>query len=282
MLWKLKDRTVDLGRSGIVMGVLNTTPDSFSDGGKYLNQDAALQHASEMISEGAAILDIGGESSRPGADPVPLEEEIRRVIPTLRIIRSAFPEIILSVDTTKPATAREALLAGADIINDISAATADPEMAAVLKESGAGIILMHMQGTPKTMQINPTYSDVVAEVFEYLKQRTEALVDEGIDPQRIAIDPGYCFGKLLAHNVSLVRNLKKFKQIRRPIVVGVSKKSMIPQLLSQPGLPMKDRIWPTVAFTSILREEGAHVFRVHEVKPNVDALRMTEAILFDE
>jgi dihydropteroate synthase len=266
----------------MVMGVLNTTPDSFSDGGKYLNQDAALQHASEMISEGAAILDIGGESSRPGADPVPVEEEIRRVIPTLRIIRSAFPEIILSVDTTKSATAREALLAGADIINDISAATADPEMAVVLKESGAGIILMHMQGTPKTMQINPTYSDVVAEVFEFLKQRTEALVDQGIDRQCVAIDPGYCFGKLLAHNISLARNLKKFKEIRRPIVVGVSKKSMIPQLLSQPRLPMTDRIWPTVAFTSILREEGAHVFRVHEVKPNVDALRMTEAILFDE
>ena len=264
------------------MGVLNMTPDSFSDGGKYLNQDAALQHASEMISEGAAILDIGGESSRPGADPVPVEEEIRRVIPTLRIIRSAFPGIILSVDTTKSATAREALLTGADIINDVSAATADPEMAAVLKSSGAGIILMHMQGTPKTMQINPTYSDVVAEVFEFLKQRTEALVDQGIDRQCVAIDPGYCFGKLLAHNISLVRNLKKFKEIRRPIVVGVSKKSMIPQLLSQPRLPMKDRIWPTVAFTSILREEGAHVFRVHEVKPNVDALRMTEAILFDE
>jgi dihydropteroate synthase len=282
MLWKLKDRTVDLGRSGIVMGVLNMTPDSFSDGGKYLNQDAALQHASEMISEGAAILDIGGESSRPGADPVPVEEEIRRVIPTLRIIRSAFPGIILSVDTTKSATAREALLAGADIINDVSAATADSEMAAVLKQSGTGIILMHMQGTPKTMQINPTYSDVVAEVFEFLKQRTEALVDQGIDRQSVAIDPGYCFGKLLAHNIALVRNLKKFKEIQRPIVVGVSKKSMIPQLLSQPRLPMKDRIWPTVAFTSILREEGAHVFRVHEVKPNLDALRMTEAILFDE
>ncbi len=264
------------------MGVLNMTPDSFSDGGKYLNQDVALQHASEMISEGAAILDIGGESSRPGADPVPVEEEIRRVIPTLRIIRSAFPGIILSVDTTKSATAREALLAGADIINDVSAATADSEMAAVLKQSGAGIILMHMQGTPKTMQINPTYSDVVAEVFEFLKQRTEALVDQGIDRQSVAIDPGYCFGKLLAHNISLVRNLKKFKEIQRPIVVGVSKKSMIPQLLSQPRLPMKDRIWPTVAFTSILREEGAHVFRVHEVKPNLDALRMTEAILFDE
>lgn len=263
------------------MGVLNTTPDSFSDGGKYLNQDAALQHASEMISEGAAILDIGGESSRPGADPVPVEDEIRRVIPTLRIVRSAFPGIILSVDTTKSATAREALLAGADIINDVSAAK-DPEMAAVLKESGAGIILMHMQGTPKTMQINPTYSDVVAEVSEFLKQRTEALVDQGIDRQCVAIDPGYCFGKLLAHNISLVRHLKKFKEIRRPIVVGVSKKSMIPQLLSQPRLPMKDRIWPTVAFTSILREEGAHVFRVHEVKPNVDALRMTEAILLDE
>ena len=281
MLWKLKGRTVDLGRSGIVMGVLNTTPDSFSDGGKYLNQDSALQHASEMISEGAAILDIGGESSRPGADPVPVEEEIRRVIPTLRIVRSAFPGIILSVDTTKSATAWEALLAGADIINDVSAAK-DPEMAAVLKESGAGIILMHMQGTPKTMQINPTYSDVVAEVSEFLKQRTEALVDQGIDRQCVAIDPGYCFGKLLAHNISLVRNLKKFKEIQRPIVVGVSKKSMIPQLLSQPWLPMKDRIWPTVAFTSILREEGAHVFRVHEVKPNVDALRMTEAILLDE
>jgi dihydropteroate synthase len=282
MLWKLRDRTVDLGRSGIVMGVLNTTPDSFSDGGKYVSEEAALRHASEMISEGAAILDIGGESSRPGADPVPLEEETHRVIPILQAIRSAFPKIILSVDTTKSVTAREALLAGADIINDISAATADREMVAVLKESGAGIILMHMQGTPKTMQINPTYSDVVTEIFEFLKKRTQALADEGIDPERIAIDPGYCFGKKLAHNVSLVRNLKKFKEMGRPIVVGVSKKSMIPQLLDEPRLPMEDRIWPTVAFTSILREEGAHVFRVHEVKPNLDALRMTEAILFDE
>jgi dihydropteroate synthase len=282
MLWKLKERIFDLGRSGMVMGVLNATPDSFSDGGKYLDEDAALRHASEMISEGAAILDIGGESSRPGADPIPLGEEVRRVIPILRRIRSAFPEILLSADTTKSETARQALLAGTDIINDISAATADPEMAAVLRESGAGVILMHMQGTPRTMQVNPTYFDVVAEVFEFLRGRIETLVDQGIDAERIAIDPGYCFGKRLVHNVSLARNLKKFTELGRPIVVGVSKKSMLSQLLGDPHLPMKDRIWPTVAFTSILREEGAHIFRVHEVKPNVEALRMTEAILFDE
>jgi dihydropteroate synthase len=281
MIWKLRDRSVNLSRSGLIMGVLNVTPDSFSDGGQFVDEEAAFRHAARMAAEGAAILDIGGESSRPGSEPVALEEEVRRVIPIMKRIRAAFPDHLLSIDTYKAETARQAVESGADIINDISALRADQGMIDVLKGSDAGVILMHMRGTPKTMQLEPRYDDVVREVFEFLRRRRDDLVQSGIDPARIAIDPGYGFGKRVQDNVELVRQIGRFAELGQPIVVGISRKSMIAHLLGNPKLRSEDRMWPTVALTSLLREKGARIFRVHDVRPNLESLRMTEAILSD-
>jgi dihydropteroate synthase len=282
MFWKLRKRSIDLSRSGVIMGVLNVTPDSFSDGGQFMEEDLAVRHAERMAGEGAAILDVGGESSRPGSNPVPLAEELRRVIPVIKRIRSRFPDLLLSIDTYKAETARQAIVAGADIVNDISALRADPAMIEVLQRSDAGVILMHMRGTPKTMQLNPSYKDVVAEVFEFLQERRDELVSHGIDRSRIAIDPGYGFGKRVQDNVQLIRQLGRFAELGQPVVVGISRKSTIVQLLGNPKLPSRERLWPTVALTSLLREKGAHVFRVHDVRPNLEALRMTEAIVSDD
>jgi len=282
MIWKLRDRSVNLSRSGLIMGVLNVTPDSFSDGGQFLDEEAAFRHAARMVAEGATILDVGGESSRPGSEPVALEEELRRVIPVIKRIRGRFPDLLVSIDTYKAETARQALAAGADIINDISALRADQAMIDALRRSGAGVILMHMRGTPKTMQIDPRYEDVVGEVFEFLRRRRDELLRCGVDRDRIAIDPGYGFGKRVQDNVELVRQLGRFAELGQPIVVGISKKSMIAHLLGDPKLQTEDRMWPTVALTSLLREKGAQIFRVHDVRPNLEALRMTEAILSDD
>ena len=282
MLWRFRNgRSAELSRSGLVMGILNVTPDSFADGGRFLEQEAAFNRAEQLVAEGAAILDVGGESSRPGSDPVPLEEELRRVIPVLTGIRARFPRLILSIDTYKAETARQALAAGADIINDISALRSDPEMIDVVKNSDAGVILMHMRGTPKTMQIDPQYIDVAEEVLAFLSERLESLARDGVDPCRIAIDPGFGFGKRLQHNIKLMQELDRFLVFGRPIVVGVSRKSMIAQMFGDPKLQSDDRLWPTVALTSFLREKGARVFRVHDVRPNFEALRMTESILSD-
>jgi dihydropteroate synthase len=282
MLWRFRNgRSVEVSRSGLIMGILNVTPDSFADGGRFLEQEAAFRHAERLVAEGAAILDIGGESSRPGSDPVALEEELRRVIPVLARIRALFPSLILSIDTYKAETARQALAAGADIINDISALRNDPEMIDVVKNSDTGVILMHMRGTPKTMQVDPQYNDVVAEVLAFLSERLEGLVRAGVDPCRIAIDPGFGFGKRLRHNIKLIEGLDRFLVLGRPIVVGISRKSMIAQMLGDPKLQSDDRLWPTVALTSFLRVKGARVFRVHDVRPNFEALRMTESILPD-
>ena len=282
MIWKLRDRSVNLSRSGLIMGVLNVTPDSFSDGGQFLDEEAAFRHAARMVAEGATILDVGGESSRPGSEPVALEEELRRVIPVIKRIRGRFPDLLVSIDTYKAETARQALAAGADIINDISALRADQAMIDALRRSGAGVILMHMRGTPKTMQIDPRYEDVVGEVFEFLRRRRDELLRCGVDRDRIAIDPGYGFGKRVQDNVELVRQLGRFAELGQPIVVGISKKSVIAHLLGDPKLQTEDRMWPTVALTSLLREKGAQIFRVHDVRPNLEALRMTEAILSDD
>jgi len=282
MFWKLRRRSIDLSRSGVIMGVLNVTPDSFSDGGQFMEEELAVRHAERMVSEGAAILDVGGESSRPGSDPVPLAEELRRVIPVIKGIRSRFPDLLLSIDTYKAETARQAIAAGADIVNDISALRADPAMIEVLQRSHAGVILMHMRGTPKTMQLNPSYKDVVTEVLEFLQERRDELVSRGIDRRRIALDPGYGFGKRVQDNVQLIRQLGRFAELGQPVVVGISRKSTIAQLLGNPKLPSRERLWPTVAVTSLLREKGAHVFRVHDVRPNLEALRMTEAIVSDD
>jgi dihydropteroate synthase len=279
MIWKTRRRTLDLSRSAKIMGILNVTPDSFSDGGQFFSLDAAVSHARELIAEGAEIIDVGGESTRPGADPVPLDEELRRVIPVIEKIHSEFPSVLLSVDTYKATTARHAVRAGADIINDITALRGDPGMIDVVLESGAAVVLMHMQGMPKTMQVAPAYQEVVSEVMAFLEARRDWLVDRGVARESIAIDPGFGFGKRLADNLKLMRNLEAFRALAQPLLIGVSRKSGLAQLSGDSALPVGKRIWPTVALTCLLREKGAHLLRVHDVKPNLEALRMTEAIL---
>ena len=279
MIWKTRSRALDLRQSAKIMGILNVTPDSFSDGGQFFSLEAAVLHARELIAEGAEIIDVGGESTRPGADPVSLEEELHRVIPVIREIRSEFPSVLISVDTYKAETARQAILAGADIVNDITALRGDPKMIDVIRENEVAVVLMHMQGLPKTMQVAPSYREVVSEVIEFLRERCDWLVNHGVDRETIAIDPGFGFGKRLADNIQLMRNLEAFQTLTRPLVVGVSRKSALGQLSGDSALPASKRIWPTVALTCLLREKGAHLLRVHDVKPNVEALRMTEAIL---
>ncbi len=256
------------------MGILNVTPDSFSDGGRYSDADSAVRRALEMIEEGADIIDVGGESSRPGSDPVPGEEEIRRVVPVIERIR-AETEVPVSVDTMKSETARRAVAAGASIINDISAGEADPAMFDVAAGTGAGLILMHMRGRPKTMQRDPRYADVVGEIREYLDRRVERALDAGIPRESLAIDPGIGFGKTVEHNLVLLRELPRFVATGFPVVVGASRKSFIGAVLDR---PVEDRVWGTAATVAIAVWLGAAVVRVHDVRQMRDVVRMTEAI----
>jgi dihydropteroate synthase len=278
MIWRARQQTLSLERQAQLMAVLNITPDSFSDGGAFFEPEQAVKQARRLVAEGAAILDIGGESTRPGADPVPLEEELRRVLPVVRELHREFPEVILSIDTYKAETARQAIEAGADIINDITALRGDPEMVKVVKETGAGVVLMHMQGTPKTMQTAPHYRDVVAEVTNFLEERRTFACNHGVEFDRIALDPGFGFGKRDQDNVRLIRRLNAVAALGSPTVVGISRKSTLARLSGEPKLPFSERLWPTVAATCLLRLGGAQVLRVHDVQANLEALRMTEAI----
>ena len=274
-LWRIRNQTHDLSQRGWIMGVLNVTPDSFSDGGQFDDVSRAVAHGLEMSAEGAAILDIGGESTRPGAESVSLQEELRRVIPVISGLR-AQTKTLISIDTMKPKVAQAALDAGADIINDITGLL-DPRMAEVAARSGAGVVVMHMQGTPHTMQQAPHYDDVVLEVRAFFEMRIHRLMEAGVAPEQIALDPGIGFGKTLEHNLALLRSLSALRISNRPFVIGVSRKSSLGRLIEDDR--MESRAWPTVALTSWLRESGAEILRVHDVKPNVEALRMTEAIL---
>jgi dihydropteroate synthase len=258
----------------LVMGVLNVTPDSFSDGGRYLEPDAAVKHALEMVGEGADVIDIGAESSRPGAEPVPEEEELRRLIPVATEVcrRVAVP---VSVDTTKAAVARQALDAGVAIINDISALQNDPAMAAVVAETGAGLVLMHRQGTPKTMQQAPRYGNVVVEVREFLRERMQAAGRAGIAPDHILLDPGIGFGKNLSHNLALLARLDALRPLGRPILVGVSRKSFIEEII---GRRTGDRLMGTAAAVAVAVLRGARMVRVHDVRAMKDVVRMVDAI----
>jgi len=276
MQWRTSQRTFDLTRRGAIMGILNVTPDSFSDGGRHAVLADALGHARRMISEGAEILDIGGESTRPGAAEVPASEEIARTVPVIRAIRREW-DGCLSIDTMKAAVAAAALEAGADVVNDVSGLTGDPAMAAVCRDAGCGVVVMHMQGTPRTMQADPRYGDVVAEVRAFFEERLATLAAAGLDPATLCFDPGIGFGKTLEHNLALLRHLGGLSPAGRPLLLGVSRKSFIGKLLGTPAV--EDRNWPTVALTAYGRDLGVRLHRVHEVKPNVEALRMAEAIL---
>lgn len=276
MIWRIGSRTLDLTHRGLIMGILNVTPDSFSDGGRFSDPSRAVEHALAMVADGADILDIGGESTRPGAEPVSEGEELRRVLPVIHAIRSQ-SQVFVSIDTMKASVARAALDAGADIINDVTGLRGDAAMIQLAAETGCGLVAMHMIGDPQTMQNEPRYENVVAEVRSYLEERLCVLTRAGIAAERIVLDPGFGFGKTLEHNLTLLRHLPELWIEERPLLIGVSRKSMIGQVLHSTDIA--DRYWPTIALTSYAREQGARIIRVHEVKPNAQALRMTEAIL---
>ena len=271
-----RGKILDLGIRTSVMGILNATPDSFSDGGLFAAQDRALVHAREMAAAGADIIDIGGESTRPGAEPVSEEEELRRIIPLIEGLASELA-IPLSVDTYKASVAEKALAAGASIVNDISGLRFSPDMARVVAAYDAAIIIMHIKGTPRNMQQNPVYSDVVGEVRDYLQEGIELAVKAGIDCEKIMIDPGIGFGKTLEHNLALLNRLDEFRRLGRPIVLGTSRKKFIGTVL---GIPLpSQRVDGTAATVALGIERGASVVRVHDVARMVQVARMTDAIL---
>ena len=258
------------------MGVLNVTPDSFSDGGAFFTPQKAIERGVVMAAEGAHIIDVGGESTRPGSEPVTAEEELRRVIPVIEKLRQKI-DLPISIDTSKAEVARAAIEAGASIVNDITGGRGDERMLPLIADTKSALIIMHMQGTPRTMQIQPHYIDVVAEISDFFRQQYARAIGLNIDPMTIAFDPGIGFGKTLEHNLEVLGQLERFRVHDRPLVVGVSRKSFLQKLIGSPEIA--DRLVAGVALTSILRGRGADVFRVHDVKENVYALRATEAVL---
>jgi dihydropteroate synthase len=274
-LWKIGDDAVDLSKKGMIMGVLNVTPDSFSDGGEFLDTEAAIERGIQMAREGADIIDVGGESTRPGAEPVSTKEELRRVIPVIEKLRTKI-DTAISIDTSKSEVASAALDAGASMINDVTAGQGDKKMLSLAATRCAALVLMHMQGEPRTMQKNPQYGDVVREVADSFRQQYGRAIECGVDPMRLAFDPGIGFGKALEHNLSLLGNLAHLRVQDRPLVIGVSRKSFLGKLTG--SNEMGDRLAPTIALTAILRTRGADVLRVHDVKENVAALRTVEEV----
>lgn len=260
------------------MGVLNVTPDSFSDGGRFFTAEAALECAGQMIRDGADLLDVGGESTRPGAASVPIEEEIRRVVPVIKQL-AARVQTPISVDTQKPEVARAALLAGASIVNDIAANRTDDTMWRVVAEFRAGYVAMHMQGTPQTMQQNPAYTDVACEVDEFFAERLARLEALGVRPEQVALDPGIGFGKTLAHNLALLRALPRFTRHDRPVLLGVSRKSFLGKLTKAEN--PADRLPGALACAALAVRDGVHVLRVHDVRATVAAVRVAEAVKGD-
>ncbi|HEX5937488.1 MAG TPA: dihydropteroate synthase [Actinomycetota bacterium] len=273
--WRCRERSLPLGDRTLVMGIVNVTPDSFSDGGTFDDAAAAVKHGLRLLEEGADLLDVGGESTRPGSDPVGEHEERDRVLPVIEGLRREAPEAVLSVDTRKPAVAIEALGAGADVVNDVGAG-ADPAMFEVVAAAGAGMVLMHMRGDPKTMQDAPSYGDVVAEVRRFLSERVASAVAAGIGTDRLAVDPGIGFGKDLGHNLELLRSIGSLRAIGAPVVVGASRKRFVGQLshVEDPS----DRLEGSLAAAVWCATQGVAVVRVHDVGATVRALRVVDAI----
>ena len=269
-----RGKTLTLGRNTHVMGILNVTPDSFSDGGRYLDVQQAVAHAETMIAEGATLIDVGGESSRPGASPVSVDEELARVVPVIDALADTV-DVFISVDTSKAKVAQCALEAGAHIVNDITALSGDPDMAVVVAEMEAGVVLMHMNGTPRTMQQAPEYEDVVNEIHAWLKKKIQNAEAHGIAAERIIIDPGIGFGKTTAHNLQLLKRLSEFQALNRPLLIGTSRKSFIGNILD---VPMTERVEGTAATVCWAIAHGADIVRVHDVKANVRAAQMTDAL----
>jgi dihydropteroate synthase len=275
-LWKIGERVFDVSRHGLIMGVLNVTPDSFSDGGEFVTADKATERGLQMAAEGAHIIDIGGESTRPGSEPVTADKELRRVIPVIENLRRKL-DVLISIDTSKAEVARAAIAAGASIVNDVTGGERDDQMLPLVAETKSAFIIMHMQGTPRTMQLQPHYTDVVAEISEFFRQQYARTIGLNIDPMAIAFDPGIGFGKTIEHNLELLAQLERLRAHDRPLVLGVSRKSFLGKLIGSPEI--SDRLVPGLALSALLRARGADVFRVHDVKENVHALRVSEAIL---
>jgi dihydropteroate synthase len=257
-----------------VMGVVNVTPDSFSDGGRFLDPERAIEHGRLLLDDGADLLDVGGESTRPGAEAVDADEELRRVGPVIEALAADGASV--SVDTSKATVAAAALDAGAEIVNDVSALRTDPEMATLCAERGCGVVLMHMKGTPRTMQESPSYGDVVADVRAFLAERIEAARAAGVSEERIWIDPGIGFGKTVEHNLELLRRLGELRELGRPIVIGTSRKSFIGEIT---GREVDERLGGTVASNVLALAAGAEVFRVHDVRAVREALAVATAVL---
>jgi len=275
MIFRARKFEFTFPRPALVMGIVNVTPDSFSDGGKFSTTDAAVTHALQLVEEGADILDVGGESTRPHATPVSEEEELRRVIPVIEQLAAQI-KIPISIDTIKPIVARTALQAGASLVNDIAANRDDDEMWRIIAETGAGYILMHMQGTPQTMQQNPVYKNVVDEVNNFFGERLSRLVNCGVNAEQVVLDVGIGFGKKLEHNLQLLAELRHFKKWNRPLLLGVSRKAFIGQML---GATVTERLPASLACAGWAVQHGVEIIRTHDVAATKQALKMTEALL---
>jgi len=257
-----------------VMGILNVTPDSFSDGGLFFSKAKAFQRALQMVQEGADIIDIGGESTRPYAQPVSVQVELDRVIPLVEKIHAELP-VLISVDTSKAQVMREAVVAGAHLINDVAALLDEGSLATVAACEQVSVVLMHRQGNPQTMQEHPCYQDVVSEVKSFLHLRAQACIEAGIAPSRIILDPGFGFGKTLTHNLQLLRHLEVFGQLGYPVMIGISRKSMLGQILNK---PVRERLYGGLALTALALLKGAKIIRTHDVAPTVDTLKSIQAV----
>ncbi|HJT34723.1 MAG TPA: dihydropteroate synthase [Pirellulales bacterium] len=271
--WQLRSRRLELPARPLLMGIINVTPDSFSDAGQFADTKAAIEHGLRLAEQGADLLDIGGESTRPYSHRISADEELRRVMPVIRALSERI-ETPLSIDTSKAAVAREAVAAGGEIINDVTALAGDPQMISVALETDAAVCAMHMQGTPQTMQDAPTYGDVVAEVLDFLRERRDALIAAGISPERIALDPGIGFGKTHQHNLTLLAHCRRFHELGCPLLVGHSRKGYIGKVI---GDKQADRTAGTIGVSLSLAAQGVQVLRVHDVLPVRQALLLYEA-----
>lgn len=274
MIFRARSYEFIFPRPALIMGIINVTPDSFSDGGNFLDTDKVVAHGLRLVKEGAEILDMGGESTRPGAEQISEAEELKRVIPVIKQL-ATMVSVPISIDTVKPSVARAALTAGASIVNDVGANRNDDEMWRIVADAGAGYICMHMQGSPQTMQANPVYTNVIEEVENFFRDRLERLKRCSITGDQVIFDPGIGFGKTLEHNLRLIANLGKFTGIGRPLLIGISRKSFIGKLL---GTDVAERLPASISSTCKAVEEGANIVRTHDVAPTIQAVRMFEAL----
>lgn len=278
-IWPLPRTNLPWGERTLIMGVVNVTPDSFSDGGRFLETGAAVEQGLKLLAEGADVLDIGGESTRPGSDPTSPADELKRVLPVIQGVMERAPRAVISIDTYRTQVASEAIAAGAQVINDVTALRGDSAMAALAASSGAGLVLMHMRGQPKTMQVNPEYDDVVGEVGAMLAARAQAAQAAGVARERIVLDPGIGFGKNLQHNLTLIRNLGRLRAVGYPVLLGASRKAMLGMIT---GKASDQRLWSTIGVHVAGAMLGADMVRVHDVEPVRDAILAADAVLRGE